>query len=299
MMKLLLYGISFSLVLTAPAYAATQITPIPYTALGDSYSSGEGNPPFADRCHRSDAAYPQILPRRVAYLGKANFHACTGAVIANVWRQPQRHWRGQRPQIDYVSATDRLVTLTIGGNDLGFGPVLIQCILRRDCTRTLFTKRKTRLVRKVEKGLESIGPRLRRVYTEIRNRMSPFGYLVVAGYPRLFVHGDRSGCQLGISRREAAWMNSVVIQADGRIKEAVRRARAKSGNIFYVDVRREFSGRELCTDSPLLHGLMLATGEGIKLWKGSYHPTAPGQTAYAEAFLGFLSRPEVRLALTG
>jgi hypothetical protein len=46
-------------------------TTLSYAALGDSYSSGEGNPPFlagtnsnGDFCHRSSAAYPNLLARR-------------------------------------------------------------------------------------------------------------------------------------------------------------------------------------------------------------------------------------------
>src|SRR3954468_17602736 len=58
-----------------------------YVALGDSYSSGEGNrgyvPPTdtpANKCHRSPHAYGVRLQHDVPTLGRLVFHACSGAV---------------------------------------------------------------------------------------------------------------------------------------------------------------------------------------------------------------------------
>src|SRR4051812_47339303 len=106
-----------------PALAGAAAPQVSYVALGDSFSSGEGNRPFDGPCHRaqrSDSAYPQELPTLIGYLAPPSFHACTGATIDDVLLHPQPKRDGQRVQLEYVDASTKLVTLTIGGNDLGF-----------------------------------------------------------------------------------------------------------------------------------------------------------------------------------
>ena len=156
--------------------------PIPYTALGDSYSAGEGNDPFDGNCHRAlreDSAYPRMLPGLTGYVGTPNFHACTGAVMADVLERSQPHRKNQLAQIEYVRPGDRLVTLTIGGNDLHFSKVILKCYAHRYCGDLP-------LAHQIDDELPKMKTKLVDVYEEILGRMSPNGYLVVAGYPRLF-----------------------------------------------------------------------------------------------------------------
>jgi lysophospholipase L1-like esterase len=277
----------------APLGATAAAPEVSYVALGDSYSSGEGNHPFDGKCHRaqrSDSAYPRMLPALVGYVALPRFHACTGATIADVWLRPQPRRGDQRIQLEYLSPSIKLVTLTIGGNDLGFAEIVIKCLLPTDCT-------KTKLAERVEGRMQRIKAELVALYARIRQRMDPDGLLVVAGYPRLFVPGPDADCKLFISAREAAWMNSLVSRGNGRIAEATRAARGQSGNVAYVDVSERFSGHELCSEEPWLYGIELTLGNG--LYKGSYHPRRSGQQAYAASFATFLRQPAIRAALTG
>jgi GDSL-like Lipase/Acylhydrolase family len=292
---LALYG--FSLLIAAiaalgPAIATSEAAIAPYTALGDSYSAGEGNGPFDGSCHRAERdAYPRILADLVDYISFPDFHACTSAVTADVWKRAQPEKPKQQVQTSYVSDTDRLVTMTIGGNDLGFSTIVKTCLFKLSCTESP-------LAREVEQGLTTIGPKLVDAYTRIRSRMNPNGYLVVAGYPRLFTLGPAAGCQLGISRREALWISSLVDRGNARIADAVRAARQQSGNVFFVSVTGGFAGHELCTDEQWLYDIKLAFNEPTRLVQGSYHPNRSGQRAYATAIAAFLRKPGVRSALT-
>ena len=274
------------------ASSATAAVPVPYVSLGDSYSSGEGNGPFDSACHRArheDSAYPHMLPERVGYLAQPLFWACTGATIADLLRRPQPNRGSQRIQLEYVSPATKLVTLTIGGNDLGFSKIVFTCLVRRDCTE------QDDLVSRVEDGMKTIKAELVDAYTRIRGRMSPDGMLVVAGYPRLF-RGDEARCGLLFSAEETAWINSLVIRGNRRIAEAVRAARGCSGNVAYVDVSEHFAGHELCSEDPYLHRIKPAFSRGLV--KGSYHPNTAGQDAYAAAFATLLRSPAIRAALT-
>ena len=106
-----------------------------YVALGDSYSSGEGNPPFfagtdgpSDYCHRSPQAYSEVLG---AHIGSAPlFYACSGAVTSDFLTTSDGTEPPQltRPGVD---STADLLTMTIGGNDAGFSSVLKACISQK------------------------------------------------------------------------------------------------------------------------------------------------------------------------
>ncbi len=291
-MRRLSCAIALLCALLALASPALATEPVSYVALGDSFSSGEGNRPFDGPCHRAlggDSAYPRMLPDLVGYVAEPSFHACTGAAIDDVWLHPQAKRGSQRIQLDYLDASTRLVTLTIGGNDLGFADIVKQCLLPGNCSNW-------KLADRVEAGLGTIKARLVDVYTRVRNRMDADGQLLVAGYPRLFVFED-ADCKLFISDTEAEWMNSLVVRGNRRIAEATRAARRQTGNVSYVDVTERFAGHELCSEDPWLYGINPSPDEG--LIKGSYHPRRSGQAAYAAAFATLLRSPAIRAALTG
>ena len=150
-----------------PDGAGAFATPSDYVAMGDSYSSGEGNPPYypdsntkTDQCHRSKGAYPTqvTLPGQsvpIAKLGgneKFAFIACSGALTTGitpdaafsqnadeklwnakgytVWQSPQAPLaEGQQVDATGLNATTSLVTLTAGGNDSRWGAVLTGCLI--------------------------------------------------------------------------------------------------------------------------------------------------------------------------
>jgi hypothetical protein len=105
-----------------------------HVAMGDSFSSGEGNPSFeagsatsTDKCHRSPVAYPRLLNSSLN-LGAMAFVACSGAKTSNVLHggSADGAW-GESPQIDALSDDTEVVTITIGGNDVGFTDYAIAC----------------------------------------------------------------------------------------------------------------------------------------------------------------------------
>lgn len=125
-----------------------QAPPPQYVAMGDSFSSGEGNSPFfpdsaslttGDKCDRSYAAYSQLLPAIIPGLATAHFVACSGAISSDLFN-PNHNGNSvagptgdpvvEGPQISTsgLSSTTKLVTLTIGGNDLGFPDLMKACV---------------------------------------------------------------------------------------------------------------------------------------------------------------------------
>lgn len=92
-----------------------------YVAMGSSYAAGPGIPDPADadeRCARSSDNYAQQLARKrdLALVDVS----CSGATTKDILNKSD-----QTPaQIDAVTSDTRLVTVTIGGNDVGFVTLL-------------------------------------------------------------------------------------------------------------------------------------------------------------------------------
>jgi lysophospholipase L1-like esterase len=104
-----------------------------YVSLGDSYSAGFGLTPYSDEpapgCFQADQNYPHLVAES---LGLAlEDHTCSGAVTANIRDTPQPTITGAGTapvQSDSLTRETDIVTVTIGGNDLGFADVAQTCV---------------------------------------------------------------------------------------------------------------------------------------------------------------------------
>ncbi|MDH3039159.1 GDSL-type esterase/lipase family protein [Streptomyces sp. TRM75561] len=105
-----------ALAAAAPATAAPRpATPLNYVALGDSYVSAPGVPDEIDAaCARSSGNYPHLLAGKIK--AQLTDVSCAGATTADL-AAPQ----GTAPaQFTALNRKTDLVTVTIGGNDIGF-----------------------------------------------------------------------------------------------------------------------------------------------------------------------------------
>jgi lysophospholipase L1-like esterase len=94
-----------------------------YVALGSSMAAGPGIRPGARGAPfgsgRSAVNYPHLVAGRLGHdLVDVTF---SGATTAHVLTDAQR---GQPAQVDALNGSERLVTVTIGGNDVGYVPYL-------------------------------------------------------------------------------------------------------------------------------------------------------------------------------
>lgn len=101
-----------------------------YVALGSSMAAGPGIRPRAAgapwRSGRSTRNYPHLLAERLNLeLIDVTF---SGATTAHVLAD---HRHGDPPQIAALDGSESLVTVTIGGNDVGYVPLLMVASLPR------------------------------------------------------------------------------------------------------------------------------------------------------------------------
>jgi lysophospholipase L1-like esterase len=250
-------------------------------ALGDSFSSGEGLPPFApgtdtteNTCRRAPHAWPRRLAARLE-LAAVSF-ACSGATTDHVARSdPGRRQRERRTaQLERLAGVldASLVTITIGGNDLGFAGVLTRCVLAR-CDRPRRRGRAAEL--EDRRALDARLTRLRRILPGLYARLraaAPHGKLVVVGYPRIFPRRPQATCD-GITPAEGRLLNAETARLDAALRAAARRGQAR-----YVGVLDALSGHELSCRP----GGGWVTRLNLADPRSSFHPTLAGHARLAQ-----------------
>ena len=93
-----------------------------YVALGTSIASGFGISVQSTSCGRSSRSYPQLI---AAHYGLEFVDvSCGAAVTANVLDTPQGD---NPPQISAVTPDAKLITVTVGGNDIGYNATALVC----------------------------------------------------------------------------------------------------------------------------------------------------------------------------
>jgi lysophospholipase L1-like esterase len=334
------------------AAASGPLSGATYVALGDSYASGEGLSPYEagtdvasgpqqNQCHRSatqayaDLSPPVVLPD----VTDRAFWACAGATVGDMEEVPPQsgpdEQYGQVAQLSTVGATTEWITLSIGGNDVGFSAITDACIeavvngsVDRfspvACSEQLATS---------EGELAALEISLESLYGQLLTR-APTARLVVVGYPRVFpaaypavptlagqpfcLVGEvalPSGSStetvyVGLPTEDAQSVGAFVVALDATISEAVEATSADpaySGRIAYADTYGPSTPLDCSGATPgaTVAGLELsAAGTGVGpggiVGSGSFHPTAAGQQLIAGVVQGTIEQfPPVTVTSVG
>ncbi|MFJ8437150.1 SGNH/GDSL hydrolase family protein [Kitasatospora sp. NPDC094019] len=243
---------------TASATAAGPATA--YVALGDSYSAGLGaSSNYTDgACKRSTASYPALYAAAAAP-ASFSFQACSGATTTDVINN----------QLGPLSPTTTLVSLTIGGNDIGFVNVSKNCLLTSDttCLNAVAAAENT--------ARTALPAQLDTLFTGIRTA-APNARVVVLGYPE-FYDLSRTGCLTWLNATKRAAANHAVDVLD----DVLETETAKHNGFVYQSVTGAFAGHQICDTTPWLND--------PGLYQGWFHPNAAGQAgAYLPAFTSAL-----------
>ncbi|MBA2955897.1 SGNH/GDSL hydrolase family protein [Nocardioides sp. MAH-18] len=241
--------------------AAGPPDPIVYDALGDSYASGFGVPPYTPTCGRSDAAYPVQLDGR-KHIALDDFVACGGATTLTVVSG------GQLAALD--AQTD-LLTLSAGGNDTGWSTAVVACLLGGDETCTQASDAVTARITTL------LPARLDRLYAQVA-AAAPNAHVVVTGYARLF--SPEYGAYLGASPAEQQTLN----EGADLLNATIARAAAAHGFQF-VDVTKRFLDHGVNAPDPWILGLSDP---------GAFHPNADGYETYTAAVTSAVNPSRLR-----
>jgi lysophospholipase L1-like esterase len=154
-----------------------------YVALGSSMAAGPGIAPRVAgsplRAARSERNYPHLVAR-VLELDLVDV-TYSGATTAHLLTDPQH---GAPPQVDALNGAETLVTITIGGNDVGYVPGLMAAALPTVMRRLPVLGSGIRAALDLgarDEALELVGGALRRVGETVRTR-APKARVVFVDY---------------------------------------------------------------------------------------------------------------------
>lgn len=280
------------------ANTKAQPAPAPYVAMGDSYSSGEGVLPFDDgtdtdtsKCHRSQKAYSYVVSRsRSPWIGASlsggKFVACSGATTDAV-RKDKGVYNGEPPQYARLNPSTKYVTITIGGNDVGFVDFGTACVVG-SCSID------SRAYRSIVAQINSVlSYNLTMTYEKIL-RYAPNATVYVLSYPQIAPVKKSTDkidprCSYlydgGSPWADSRGARDVLERLNAKIKEtvsAVRGVRPSNRRLSYLDVNAAgspFVGHTVCS------AIGSSYFNNIDQWIGhpayAIHPNERGQLAYA------------------
>ena len=281
----------------------------PIVAIGDSYTSGEGVPPFdpaTDRpgineCHRSSFSYPYHLGTALGV--SVESWACSGATTSDLmttlvstdqapWDDPTLQLTGSSPlsALDRIAPDTPMVVLTVGGNDVGFSEIVSDCLLDSEpCTRH---------DARVQAELVALADSVRTLFSDVGGRIAPTGRAVVVGYPRVFPAAPVADCDFvpvlpvgTFTVAEQAWANATTADLNSVLRSEAERSNQSGGPEFtFVDAWNVFSGNELCKEDPPGSGTLatsspLINGVDFADYQRSFHPTSAGHRVIADRVL--------------
>lgn len=247
-----------------------------YVAMGSSFAAGPGIAPSANSkpamCARSANNYAQQLAKRRG-LTLIDV-SCSGATTRGVLDG----WAGLPPQVDALTAETRLVTITIGGNDVGYigGLMAASCNKMNPgshvrCPPALPPK---------EERWTALEAALRRVAAEVRRR-SPQARLIWVDYPAVLP--ERTLCQATPLSPEQADASRAIAK---RLAALTARVAHETGSSILA-ASRLTAGHGACGHDPWMNGYPVQGGKPVS---APYHPTLPGMTAIAAALDRMLGR---------
>ncbi|MFL6163431.1 MAG: SGNH/GDSL hydrolase family protein [Jatrophihabitantaceae bacterium] len=236
-----------AMLIAAPADAMTG----GYVALGDSYSSGVGAGSYtaeSGSCDRSTNAY-SALWNNAHHPSSYVSVACSGAKTTDV----------NANQLASLNSGTGLVSITIGGNDVGFSNIMTTCVLYSESSCVAAVNQAEAYAN------ANLNNLLNTTYNGIRSH-APNAQVVVLSYPVFYQLGVWY-C-IGLSETSRSKIDEGINLVDG-----ITRTAAANHGFSFADVRSAFVGHQLCSGgTKWLHSLnYLDISE-------SYHPTADGQS---------------------
>jgi hypothetical protein len=290
-------------------------TGLTWWAMGDSYSAGEGlqdvdfsaNPP-GELCERATGtseakldgaskAYSAVARDLLAANDAApkfaafKLIACTGDI--------SNQWRGRWKETGTPPRQADLITLSMGGNNIGFSTVVEQCVglsihggvstvvaggvgwsldpsLGCDISEAELRRRIDMLVGKGPDPHEAFdhSQTLPDMYAEIvKEAVKPGGHVVVLGYPNLVEESGKWTWRLAagnrchrLRRSDANMLRSATGYLNEQIALAVQAANNNDNGVHFdwIDVAKIYENDQtghhgLCTGQPWLNGLTIGS----------------------------------------
>jgi lysophospholipase L1-like esterase len=267
---------AFATVLAAPVADATVLK---YVALGDSYSAASGvlpiDPTAPINCLRSSLNYGHLIAKKTGYAytdvtcGAAETKDFAGAQYGNV-----------PPQLNAVTSSTNLITMTIGGND---SSVFLNTIL--DCGAAGLTSLGQGSPCKTKYGNSFVTTINKVTYPSLVKALkavhakAPHARVAILSYP--LIMPPTGGCypQMPLASGDVPYVYGIQLA----LNAAIGRAAAATGTT-YVNLNAASTGHDACKPTGIrwVEPALLGTNPVI------VHPNALGEANMAARALAAL-----------
>ena len=256
-----------------------------FVALGDSYAAGNlipdspvGSPGGCLRSSRNYSADAAATLHVRDYVDAT----CTGAKLANMTAPESVPFGSDPPQLNALAATDSVVTLTIGGNDIGFARILVTCGLLsvtnpwgNPCERHYTSGGTDRIAASIKAEAPKIGALLR----DIRAR-APRARDLLVGYPDVLPNTGH-GCfpEVPFAHGDVPYLRAVEIGLNRMLA-----SEAAANGATFVDTYTATIGHDACSPASTrdVEGLIPTS------FAYPFHPNRRGQLVMADQVLAAL-----------
>lgn len=223
----------------APSLAASGA----YVSLGDSYTAGPLIPnqslsPLG--CLRSDHNYPHVVRPGLTDVATFRDPSCSGATTDDMFSAQGVTPGPNPPQLDSVTGDTRVVTLGIGGNDIGFSGIVQNCarVNPFDPCKDDYVSGSSDAI---ADRIAATQPDVEAVIDGVAAR-APGAKVFVVGYPTILPDSG-SGCwpAVPIGPTDVAYLRAKTRQLNAMLASAA----AAKGAIF-VDTYTSSIGHDVC-----------------------------------------------------
>ncbi|WP_206363067.1 SGNH/GDSL hydrolase family protein [Stenotrophobium rhamnosiphilum] len=182
-------------------------------------------------------------------------------------------------QIDAVTTETELVTVTIGGNDIGYTANIMA--MGCDDSAPWYVRAiggcKTRSTQEMEQALPKLFEHLVAIIDEVHRR-APKAQVVLLNYQTILP--QKGTCErLGLSEAQVAQMHSIAEKL-----AAVTYAAAEGHGALLMDAKHLTQGHDVCASDPWINGMHPRKG----LMGAPIHPTHTSMTAVAQGLNALL-----------
>jgi lysophospholipase L1-like esterase len=253
-------------------------------ALGSSFASGPGIPPQAFKAAgRSEKNYAHLIASRLN--SPLTDLSVSGATLLNVLSEPQLFF-GRRfaPQLASLPPDVDIVTITAGGNDLGYiGGVIFDTLLAKLLARML-SHFLPAPVPPPDLSGQDVADRFVAVIDKIRET-APTCRVYLVEYLTLFGRHAKPGADGSLDEEKIEKYKKIAAKLQAAYKLA---AKARSGCVL-VPVGERSWDHGLGSEEPWVDGFSFAMWRKGKV---PYHPNAKGMEAVAEMLYEELEKNE-------
>jgi hypothetical protein len=244
-----------------------------WVGLGDSYAAGPLIPnqslnPLG--CLRSDKNWAHLA---AAQLGRSlSDVSCSGATTADMTAAQNVTPGPNPPQFNALTAAVQTVSLSIGGNDIGFTSIIENCASLTPFGHPCLDQYDAGGNDQLAARIAATAPKVAAVLQGIHAR-SPSARTLVVGYPAILPETG-SGCWPQVP---LAWADVPYLRATQKRLNTMLAQQAAANGAVYVDAYTPSIGKDACKSSGTRWVEPLVPGNAA----APFHPNARGMVGIA------------------